>query len=156
MNEQLSQNEPLREAEVMCCSNCADTLESILTNAKLHFCSELCYDEYYNTNLIPKTMETGIELIANERQKQIEKYGFTAEHHVNHPEWYSEKQLTSAAHMIEAYDKNDGINSIYRDMCPLNWDLEWWQRLCDKPYEERLIISGAFIAAEIDRIGFKE
>ena len=42
-------------------------------------------------------MKTGIELITEERKKQIDKHGFTAEHHVNHPEWYDRLQLEDAA-----------------------------------------------------------
>ncbi len=100
-------------------------------------------------------METGIQLIANERQfKQIEKHGFTAEHHANHPEWYDNEQLISAAHMISQYDEFESPEDLYRELCPLNWDLDWWQRLCDKPKIERLAMAGAFIAAEIDRVLF--
>jgi len=99
-------------------------------------------------------MKTGVELIAIERQKQIDKHGFTGEHHVNNPEWYADKQLTSAAHMIEAYDKDDGLAQNYKLIVPLNWDKDWWEKLCDKPYSERLIIAGAFIASEIDRLQF--
>jgi len=100
-------------------------------------------------------MKTGVELITEERAKQISKHGFTGEHHFNHPEWYDKRQLTSAAHMIEAYDKDCGLCQIYRSMPPVNWDRDWWERLCDKPYNERLVIAGAFIASEIDRLNFK-
>jgi len=95
---------------------------------------------------------TGIELITKERQvNQIAKHGFTAAHHANHPEWYAEGQLINAAHMISAYDPEDGLTSNYKEFCPLNWDLEWWKRLCDEPVLRRFAMAGAFIAAEIDR-----
>jgi hypothetical protein len=96
-------------------------------------------------------MKTGIELIAIERQKQIDKHGFTGEHHALHPEWYEDGQLISAAHMLSDYDKDGDVSYLYRDMPPFNWDKEWWQRMCDKPKLERIIISGALFAAEIDR-----
>lgn len=100
-------------------------------------------------------METGVEMIADERQlKQIEKHGFTAEHHAMHPEWYGNGQLIDAANMISAYDEKELGNQVYRTICPLNWDLVWWQKLCDKPQIERLAIAGAFLAAEIDRLNF--
>lgn len=97
-------------------------------------------------------MPTGIELIAQERQKQIDKYGFTGYHHANHPEWYEEGQLISAATMLADYDPSKSPNDLYRDIVPLNWDKEWWQRMCDKPLLERLQIAGALIASEIDRL----
>lgn len=96
-------------------------------------------------------MKTGIQLIAEERQKQINKHGFTGEHHAKHPEWYDKGQLVYAAIRLIDYEV-DGITAIYKNLVPENWDLEWWQRLCDKPKEERLIIASALIAAELDRI----
>jgi len=102
-------------------------------------------------------MATGIEIIAQERQfKQIEKHGFTAEHHASHPEWYGNGQLISAAHMISAYDENESPEDLYRELCPLNWDLVWWQKLCDETLLRRLAMAGAFIAAEIDRLKYLE
>ena len=97
-------------------------------------------------------MKTGIELISQERQEQIEKHGYTGEHHAAHPEWYDEGQLISAAHMLSAYDPYRSPEDLYRRMVPLHWDKKWWQRMCDKPFKERLIIAGALIAAEIDRL----
>lgn len=91
-------------------------------------------------------MKTGIELMSEERQKQITKHGFTGEHHFNHPEWYDKHQL------IEASMKLSYV--IPNDEAPYNWDKDWFSHLCNRPYEERLIISGALIAAEIDRIQF--
>lgn len=101
-------------------------------------------------------MKTGIELISEERKYQIEKHGFTGEHHANHPEWYEHGQLLHASHMIAAYGEEDSITNSYKQFCPLNWDIEWWQRMCDKPLKERLIIAGALIAAEIDRVNHIE
>ena len=91
-------------------------------------------------------MKTGIELIADERQKQIDKHGFTGEHHANHPEWYEQNQL------IEASMKLSFI--IADDETPKNWDKEWFTNLCQRNSVERLIIAGALIAAELDRLKF--
>jgi len=90
-------------------------------------------------------MKTGTELIAEERQKQIDKYGFTGEHHANHPEWYQDNQLVLAAKWLQ----NTEIRSVW---FPDNWDQEWFHRLTVKPYKERLIIAGALLAAEVDRL----
>ena len=68
----------------------------------------------------------GVELIAKERQKQIDKHGFTAEHHVNHPEWYEENQMVDAVKGLLS-------ESIYR--VPLNWDQKWYTNLTQRDYK---------------------
>lgn len=70
-------------------------------------------------------MTKGTELIVNERQHQIDKHGFTGQHHKEHPEWYSEGQLLSASRMLTAYSPEDGTDRIYRDIVPLNWNKDW-------------------------------
>lgn len=89
-------------------------------------------------------MKTGIEAFAEERQKQIDKHGFTGKHHAKHPEWYDNHQLTRAAFYLAYKDLNG-------TWCPENWDIEWFGRLCKKPFKERLKIAGALLAAEWDR-----
>lgn len=86
----------------------------------------------------------GVELIAKERQKQIDKHGFTAEHHVNHPEWYEEDQLSRAAVSI--------LMPTKISLGPNNWDRKWFSNLCKRSKKERLVIAGALIAAELDRL----
>lgn len=94
-----------------------------------------------------ENLTIGAYSIAVERDKQIKKHGFTAEHHVNHPEWYSEGQLIYAANAI-----SQGVNSESYPDTPENWDEKWFRNLCDRTHKERFIIAGALIAAEIDRI----
>ena len=94
-------------------------------------------------------MKTGVELITAEREKQISKHGFTGEHHFNHPEWYDKNQLIVASNILIVKEKKPCL-------VPENWDREWFQRLCDKPYEKRLIIAATLIVAEIDRISYKD
>jgi len=89
--------------------------------------------------------KTGIELITEERQKQITKHGFTGEHHANHPEWYDKGQLIEAANTLS-------MKVINQCSVPLNWDIAWFSNLVNRSYEERLVIAGALIAAEIDRL----
>ena len=93
---------------------------------------------------------SGIELIAQERKEQIEKHYRTLE---------ADKAFNSQP-------------TGYREMTPLTlqasrlldssllWRVEHWNReitdkMEGKPYKERLIIAGALIAAEIDRINDK-
>lgn len=92
-------------------------------------------------------MKTGVELITEERQKQIDKHGFTGKHHAMHPELYEDDQLIYAAHVLSDRELEVGD---YQE--PDNWDADWFDRLVDRPYLERLTIAGALIAAEIDRL----
>ena len=94
-------------------------------------------------------MKIGVELIAEERQKQIVKHGFTGEHHFNHPKWYDRNQLIEASNILS-------MKEIRSCLVPFNWDAEWFQELCSRRYKERLIIAGALIAAEIDRLSFTD
>lgn len=95
-------------------------------------------------------MKTGIELITEEREKQINKHGFTGEHHALRPEFYQHNQLISAANYLMLN------NTSHATWHPENWDKEWFYRLCEKPYKERLVIASALIAAELDRLNYLE
>lgn len=91
-------------------------------------------------------MKSGIELIAVERQEQIEKHGRSLKSDRKNKKY----QLSFAAQML-AHPMG---SSIEWD-CDVNipkWDKEIWQKMIKKPYKERLIIAGALIAAEIDRV----
>lgn len=90
-------------------------------------------------------MKSGLDLIKEEREKQITKHGFTGEHHANHPEWYNENQLIYAAATLSMKE----INSC---LVPKNWDANWFINLIKRPYKERLFIAGALIASELDRL----
>lgn len=84
-------------------------------------------------------MKTGIELIAEERQSQIEKHKFNAERDAA----YTNLELQSAAVFAIT-----GAREYY----PLDWDIEWKVRIQAKPEVGRLAVAGALIAAEIDRL----
>jgi len=94
-------------------------------------------------------MKTGIELIAEERREQIEKHGYDAEWVNNNPQYYEGKELAWVAEMALALEHEEGI-----DTCdyPDSWPKEDVDKILRKPYKERLIIAGALIAAEIDRL----
>jgi hypothetical protein len=97
-------------------------------------------------------MKTGIELIAIERQEQIEKHGRTVEKDVELNS--SENQLQEAAyHLI-------GKEWLYvadnEETCPIGWNQKVWNKMFNKEYKERLIIAGALIAAEIDRLNYNK
>lgn len=90
-------------------------------------------------------MKTGIELIAKERQEQIEKHGRTVKYDVN---TNYDGQLRRGAVSLIGYI--DGSSDFL--MMPGDWDRNLCTVMCQKSYQERLIIAGALIAAEIDRI----
>lgn len=91
--------------------------------------------------------KTGVELIAEERLKQIHKHGFTGEHHAEHPEWYAENQLQTAVYLLLLKE----VEGMTLNDYPKNWDPIWFQKLMNKDHRDRLIISGALISAELDR-----
>lgn len=91
-------------------------------------------------------MKTGIELIADERWEQVKKHGHTLrkDAHINDNE-----QLALAAEMLLAVNHEEGIDP---ESYPEGWNHEICSKMISKPYKERLIIAGALIAAELDRL----
>jgi hypothetical protein len=89
-----------------------------------------------------KQMKTGIELIAEERQRQIKKLGWTAKHDDGH----DQEELARVGALYALPKRYREYYNIY----PKTWDFCWWQ-----PEENRvreLAKAGALIAAEIDRL----
>lgn len=88
--------------------------------------------------------KTGIELISDERSEQLEKHGRSIRRDVMEN---SRCQLADAAGQL--------INpelDISNCFTPKGWYEDRWQKMIRKPYKQRLIIAGALIAAELDRI----
>jgi hypothetical protein len=90
-------------------------------------------------------MKTGIELIAQERKEQVEKHGRTIDKDVYENGSY---QLSIGASKMLAYP----AECHNYQLPPNGWSVDIYKKMRDKPYKERLIIAGALIAAEIDRI----
>lgn len=86
---------------------------------------------------------TGIELIAKERQEQIEKHGHTPESDFQKYNGMYSPELTWAANAAATADLGE---------FPKIWPDELCNKILDKPEIERLAIAGALIAAEIDRL----
>lgn len=100
-------------------------------------------------------MKTGIELIAEERQHQIDK-GRTAAYDALSND---DNQLVFAAQRLSLDDNT--IAFIKKRMVdgfqtPTGWDENAWNSLISRPYKERLIICAALFAAEIDRLNYIE
>jgi len=96
-------------------------------------------------------MKSGIELIAIERQDQIEKHGRSISQDAVYNSGF-EKPLTKAASALSI----EHGHSLLHFMKPDGWDNDIWNKMICKPYKERLIIAGALIAAEIDRLQYFE
>ena len=89
-------------------------------------------------------MKTGIELIAEERQRQIEVEGWIKEHDQEHK--YGELALAAACYALP--DRNRSIGEP-----PIYWSFEEkdWKPTPENRIKE-LQKAGALIAAEIDRL----
>lgn len=89
-------------------------------------------------------MKTGIELIAIERQEQIEKHGRTI---------YHDTKINSNGELkqVARYLLGIGTEQEY----PRNWSKDFQFAVDRKSQKEKLIIAGALIAAELDRINYK-
>lgn len=90
----------------------------------------------------------GIDQISSERLKQIDKHGYTGKNQAEHPEFYSEGQLLQASRELSY------TNAPLSLRVPKNWDMEWFMRLAKKPFEDRIRIAGALLAAELDRLKY--
>ena len=96
---------------------------------------------------------TGIELIAKEREEQIEKHGFNAEHDAR--QYNSKGELIQAACyllckdslLIEAHPSN-----LRYALFPSAWNEDYKTKFDQKDDLQSIIVAGALIAAEIDRI----
>lgn len=90
--------------------------------------------------------KTGIELITQERKEQIEKHARTLIYDVINNE---DRQLVWGA--VQLFSKEFGYATDPDDK-PEGWDRKIWEKMQGKSYKERLIIAGALIAAELDRL----
>lgn len=90
-------------------------------------------------------MKTGIELIAEERQRQIEQEGWTSEHDAEHKE--GEMAIAAACYAYPNYDEDWAVQSQLQWL----WEKNWWKPTPDDRIRE-LQKAGALIAAEIDRL----
>ena len=88
-------------------------------------------------------MKTGIELITDERTRQIEIEGWTKEHDAEHGKY----DLLAAA---ICYAHNAGQ---FKSGCPREWPWgdEWWKPTAGNKIRD-LIKAGALIAAQIDKM----
>ena len=99
---------------------------------------------------------SGLDLIIKERERQISDEGWTPEHDAKHTR--GDLAIAAACYAVEGtkadvvsimHDKSMGEKFRLSDAWP--WDMHWDKR-GDHEHERRLVIAGALIAAEIDRL----
>jgi len=95
-------------------------------------------------------MKTGIELIAIERFEQVTKHDRSIE---SDNDYNYNGQLAQMAEILLAIEHEEGIDP---ESFPDDWDKESCEKMISKTYKERLIIAGALIAAEIDRLQYQK
>ncbi len=83
---------------------------------------------------------TGIELITAERAEQINKHGYSIHRDMDQNPY---GELKDAALALL-----DEIGYYFPD----NWDHSITEKMAAKDYKTRLVIAGALLAAELDRI----
>ena len=96
-------------------------------------------------------MQTGIELIAEERRRQIEQEGWTPEHDDQHEDGEL-SQVGAEYSAIAAKQVSLGFspNNIKKIPAGWPWARKWWKPSPDPI--RNLVKAGALIAAEIDRL----
>jgi len=94
-------------------------------------------------------MKTGVELIAEERQRQIEAEGFTKEHDAEHKNGELAKAAICYADPDVYYHQENRYLKFRKPNDFWPWDVRWF-----KPTDRirDLVKAGALIAAEIDRL----
>lgn len=108
-------------------------------------------------------MKTGIELIAKERRRQIEKEGFDSDHDDEH--FHGQLAMAAACYTTPVSLFCADISPhhvLIEDPWPVDWDQEWDKRRRNRKGElifredkgriRDLVKAGALIAAEIDRL----
>ncbi len=113
--------------------------------------------------------KTAIELIAQEREEQINKHGFTAQHDAGlYDEDVTGRIAEPSDLVVAAQASIYGCRVIagsaeeaelpcgFGPLFPGSWkDNPFVEKICSKKYKDRLVIAAALLAAEIDRLTAK-
>src|SRR5688572_10498777 len=92
---------------------------------------------------------TGVELIARERQEQIEKHGFSVIHDA---EYYQNFELLQAALFCIDQTIPEGYGLKTYKPWPEGWGEKFKHKILAKDVIGQLKVAGAFIAAQIDKL----
>lgn len=101
----------------------------------------------------PQHIDPGVERIADERRRQVDEEGWTAEHDDQHRR--GELAAAAACYALHCVDTSDG--EFLADVFDWFWPFEpeWWRPGAEEDVSScvrRLEKAGALIAAEIDRL----
>lgn len=94
-------------------------------------------------------MKTGVELITEERARQVSQEGWTSEHDDEHSEGEIAEAAACYASLASEQAGGGGLALVPPVPAAWPWDESWW-----KPRDQlrNLVRAGAMIAAEIDRM----
>lgn len=92
-------------------------------------------------------MERGIDLIGKERVEQIEKHGRSIEMDLKNN---SNRQLVVGASAL--LQPIDDTMAEHLKLFPEDWDKSICEKMTNRSYKARVIIAGALLCAELDRI----
>lgn len=96
----------------------------------------------------------GLELIREERESQKANYTILRDA-ITH----SKGELSRVAQILLWYPKKEYSTKDVHEMFPNppeGWNTDQFHKMQDKTYKERLVISAALIAAELDRLNILE
>lgn len=91
-------------------------------------------------------MKTGIQLIAKERYEQLTKHGYSLKSDRDN------KVNNELSQMARLLLDPDVFYEVDIELIPDGWNEDICRKMMLKTYPERLVIAGALIAAEIDRV----
>src|SRR6185295_3506717 len=95
-------------------------------------------------------MKTGIELIKEERREQWEKHGFTLDHDAK---FYKKGELFQAATFcLELKSLNGEPPARMLSSWPKGWGEHFENKIRNKTRIGQLIVAGAFLLAENERL----
>lgn len=94
-------------------------------------------------------MKTGVELIAAERARQVEREGWTPQHDDAHSTGEMADAAACYASLSSAQSRDVDSCADYALPDSWPWDADWWK---PKDRLRNLVRAGALIAAEIDRV----
>lgn len=93
-------------------------------------------------------MKTGIEIIAEERARQISPEGYTSDHDDGHQS--GELGNAASCYLTAAYYQAHGAAPLPMPPAAWPWAFRFWKPSAD--HIRNLAKAGALIAAEIDRL----
>ena len=112
--------------------------------------------EYKKWEDVEILVSPGVDQGKSEREKQIDKHGYTAKFHAENPQYYDKLQLLSAAVSMligDVYPKNETAELIKTNV-PQNWDANWFLEMTGRSQRERIRIAQGLLIAELDRLDY--